>query len=408
MNLKLRSIRTGHRSAVSRLIKKFEDVQQEENGTVYTEDLSNILDSLKRKQDILRKLDEDIIQELDDGDIETEIVEADEYAFNLEEEYDKEKFWKTESFGIEHIDEKTTRKKVFQVLDLYQKTSYHDNRHFATLSRKEDHTPSPVNKEIAKWRKENVMIMMFAPSWIDCYDFKCPEKPHRKIRANWLCNLMEENYSCMLDLQQTTFKESCSFASDFVRPGQKYVISGRRKNMNCSNERYQPFRLYSSELSTCVFEKSSCSAEGQIIFSEGSTKEDRTCRCDYSRGYTFLSRPKDLCYCTPNEADCSCYIAACPESRSLSTDYECKADFQSLGICKPIEKNGKRHPYDTTAGEREFVKSSIRRKERNNISIKVMLLITVMLVSFCCILIIVVPVTLPTTETGLSNTFFGV
>ncbi|XP_071176551.1 uncharacterized protein [Mytilus edulis] len=84
MNLKLRSIRAGHRSAVSRLIKKFEDVQQEEDGTVDTEDLSNILDSLKRKQEILRKLDEDIVQELDDGDIETEIVEADEYAFNLE------------------------------------------------------------------------------------------------------------------------------------------------------------------------------------------------------------------------------------------------------------------------------------------------------------------------------------
>ena len=84
MNLKLRSIRAGHRSAVSRPIKKFEDVQQEEDGTVDTEDLSNILDSLKRKQEILRKLDEDIVQELDDGDIETEIVEADEYAFNLE------------------------------------------------------------------------------------------------------------------------------------------------------------------------------------------------------------------------------------------------------------------------------------------------------------------------------------
>ncbi|CAC5412062.1 unnamed protein product [Mytilus coruscus] len=44
MNLKLRSIRAGHRSAVSRLIKKFEDIEQEENRTVDTKDLSNILD----------------------------------------------------------------------------------------------------------------------------------------------------------------------------------------------------------------------------------------------------------------------------------------------------------------------------------------------------------------------------
>ncbi|CAC5377953.1 unnamed protein product [Mytilus coruscus] len=84
MILKLRSIRTGHRSAVSRLIKKFEDIQLEKNGTVDTEDLSNILDSLKRKQEVLRMLDGEIVQELDDGDIESEIVEADEYAFNLE------------------------------------------------------------------------------------------------------------------------------------------------------------------------------------------------------------------------------------------------------------------------------------------------------------------------------------
>ncbi|VDH99287.1 Hypothetical predicted protein [Mytilus galloprovincialis] len=55
----------------------------EEDGTVDTEDLSNILDS-ETKQEILTKLDEDKLQELDDGDIETEIVEADEYAFNLE------------------------------------------------------------------------------------------------------------------------------------------------------------------------------------------------------------------------------------------------------------------------------------------------------------------------------------
>ncbi|CAC5413770.1 unnamed protein product [Mytilus coruscus] len=69
MNLKLRLIRAGLRSEISRLIKKFEDIQQEENGTLDTEDLSNILD---------------ILSKLDDGDIKTEIIEVDEYTFNLE------------------------------------------------------------------------------------------------------------------------------------------------------------------------------------------------------------------------------------------------------------------------------------------------------------------------------------
>ena len=65
------------------------------------------------------------------------------------EECNPEKLRNTESFGIEHIDERIGRKKVFQVLDSYKKTCSHD-RHFDTLSRKDDHTPSPVNNEISK------------------------------------------------------------------------------------------------------------------------------------------------------------------------------------------------------------------------------------------------------------------
>ncbi|CAC5409423.1 unnamed protein product [Mytilus coruscus] len=154
------------------------------------------------------------------------------------------------------------------------------------------------------------------------YDFKCPERPHRKIRAKWLCYSIEENYSCLFDLQQRTFKESCSFTSDFVRPGQKYVISGRRRNTNCSNVRYQPFKFYSSELSKCAFVKIQCVEEGQVTFSEGSTREDRTCRCDYTKGYTFLYTPKHQCFCAPGEADCSCYFANCTQISSLSSETE--------------------------------------------------------------------------------------
>ena len=84
MNPKLRSIRAGHRSAVSKLIKKYEDIRQDENGAVDTEELSNILNSLKRQKELLHKLDEDIVQELEEGEVEAEIVEAAEYDFNLE------------------------------------------------------------------------------------------------------------------------------------------------------------------------------------------------------------------------------------------------------------------------------------------------------------------------------------
>ncbi|CAC5420809.1 unnamed protein product [Mytilus coruscus] len=44
-----------------------------------------IMDTLqKRKQELLRKLDEDINQDLNQEDIETEMVDSDEYSFNLE------------------------------------------------------------------------------------------------------------------------------------------------------------------------------------------------------------------------------------------------------------------------------------------------------------------------------------
>lgn len=88
-------------------------------------------------------------------------------------------------------------------------------------------------------------------------------------------------------------------------------------NINCSNDRFQPFKFYSSELSKCVFVKTLCSGEGQIIFSEGSIKEDRKCRCDYRKGYAFLSRPTDQCLCNPGEADCSCYILNCLKNSLL-------------------------------------------------------------------------------------------
>ncbi|CAC5395292.1 unnamed protein product [Mytilus coruscus] len=84
MNLKLKSIRAGHRSAVSRIYKKFDEIRESGTELVDSDELSNILDTLKRKQELLRKLDEDIIQDLDQEDIETEIVDSDEYSFNLE------------------------------------------------------------------------------------------------------------------------------------------------------------------------------------------------------------------------------------------------------------------------------------------------------------------------------------
>lgn len=58
--------------------------------------------------------------------------------------------------------------------------------------------------------------------------------------------------------------------------------------------------------------------EGQVDHTNGSTTEDRTCRCDYNRGYTFVSSPMDSCHCKPTQEDCSCYLNTCTESFKLN------------------------------------------------------------------------------------------
>ncbi|CAC5421243.1 unnamed protein product [Mytilus coruscus] len=63
---------------------KFDEIREIGTELNDSDELSNILDTLKRKQELLRKLDEDIIQDLDQEDIETEIVDSDDYSFNLE------------------------------------------------------------------------------------------------------------------------------------------------------------------------------------------------------------------------------------------------------------------------------------------------------------------------------------
>lgn len=69
------------------------------------------------------------------------------------------------------------------------------------------------------------MTIMLASTGTDSYNLKCPDRSQRKIRAKSVCNSKEENYSCMLDLQKRTFIESCSFTSDFVRPGKKFFVA---------------------------------------------------------------------------------------------------------------------------------------------------------------------------------------
>lgn len=101
--------------------------------------------------------------------------------------------------------------------------------------------------------------------------------------------------------------------------GYKCVIAGNfdcRKK--CVSTRYQPFRFSTNGMSTCSLKKSYCSGEGQIIMSNGSSKSDRRCRCDYTQGYGFITKPEHGCYCVPSKEDCSCYKKRCPAGLIIS------------------------------------------------------------------------------------------
>lgn len=72
-------------------------------------------------------------------------------------------------------------------------------------------------------------------------------------------------------------------------------------------------------MSDCVYSKSLCNEEGQTAYEDDSSKDDRTCRCDYTRNYSFVKIPRHVCYCLPTEEDCSCNIKSCPRNFTLST-----------------------------------------------------------------------------------------
>lgn len=97
------------------------------------------------------------------------------------------------------------------------------------------------------------------------------------------------------------------------------VVLGGLNGKLCASDRYQPFFFWTNGSSQCTFHKSSCRGEGQMIATDKSTNKDATCRCDYTRGYSFVLQPTHITYCVPSEEDCSCYTKPCPDGYILNT-----------------------------------------------------------------------------------------
>lgn len=107
----------------------------------------------------------------------------------------------------------------------------------------------------------------------------------------------------------------------------------------CNYNRYQPFTFSTDGSSACVYKKSFCNAEGQFPFNKGSFENDTRCGCNVSKGYTFVTKPRNKCYCIPLEEDCSCYKPTCNNKGKRKTKVS-RELIISLKYCMLVKTHG--------------------------------------------------------------------
>ncbi|VDI73476.1 Hypothetical predicted protein, partial [Mytilus galloprovincialis] len=120
--------------------------------------------------------------------------------------------------------------------------------------------------------------------------------------------------------------------------------------------RYQPIVFTTHGNSECIYSKLKCADEGQVVFSNISSSNDVTCRCDYTKRYAFVTKPKNRCVCNPSEEDCSCFRVPCTK---LSADYQCVTDGEIMAnsSCQEILPN---IPYNTDDNTAQLIESKIK------------------------------------------------
>ncbi|VDH93208.1 Hypothetical predicted protein [Mytilus galloprovincialis] len=171
------------------------------------------------------------------------------------------------------------------------------------------------------------------------FPLKCPEAAQWRLRANSHC-ADSSKYSCLWDDNIKEYSENCT-RFDFQNAGRKSVLRGGIDADECSKERYQPsgYTLYTNASTNCILLKSFCNEEGQVVYDHGNRTTDATCICNYRRGFAFLIKPNNPCYCKPSQEDCSCFLKICSNSSHiLSPDYKCtiNSDLHPVTHCRAI------------------------------------------------------------------------
>ncbi|CAC5404652.1 unnamed protein product [Mytilus coruscus] len=222
------------------------------------------------------------------------------------------------------------------------------------------------------WFKLMILVHLCAG-----FPLKCPEPAQWALRANGHC-ADPSKYFCLKDDLDfiNGYTENCT-KFGFQQPGRKAVLRLGIDADICSKERYQPFpiRFYTNASTNCIFLKSFCNEEGQVVYDHGNRNSDATCKCDYRQGYDFLVRPNTPCFCKPSQEDCSCYLKICSNSSHiLSPDYKCifKTDLTPVPQCRAItdenninNDNGRRP--DITGNKKHNISVIVPWKKRSAI-----------------------------------------
>ncbi|CAC5400773.1 unnamed protein product [Mytilus coruscus] len=152
---------------------------------------------------------------------------------------------------------------------------------------------------------------------VESYNLKCPSQSHCKLWAQVKCNSTLK-YFCLFNNVEEQYVEGCN-GPDWDRKGSRRIFARHFSRLECIQQRFQPIIFWTNEsMSDCIYAKSICSEEGQIVYKYDSTKDDTTCRCDYKNNFSFIKTPRNFCFCIPTEEDCSCFIKSCPVNQTLS------------------------------------------------------------------------------------------
>ncbi|XP_076084530.1 uncharacterized protein LOC143055281 [Mytilus galloprovincialis] len=214
------------------------------------------------------------------------------------------------------------------------------------------------------------------------YDLKCPAKAEWRFKGNISCS-SEDKYVCLFNLLEEKHMENC-LGLDLSRIGSKLVLQPLFNLAECDTGRYQPIVFTTHGNSECIFSKSMCADEGQLVFSNDSSSADTACRCDYTQGYAFVTRPTNRCFCNPSDEDCSCYKSTCTK---LSADYQCVTDGDMMvnSTCQEILPNV---PYNTDDYSAQLIESNIKSNSNAHLGTYIIIASIVVCVFFAVIVLL--------------------